>query len=45
MSPDHPLLRAILADPDDDTRRLAAADWLADHDQPEVSEPEFAISA
>jgi uncharacterized protein (TIGR02996 family) len=38
MTPDHPLLRAILADPDDDTRRLVAADWFADHDQHDRAE-------
>src|SRR2546428_401449 len=38
MPPDHPLLRAILADPDDDTRRLVAAAWFADPDQPDRAE-------
>ncbi|MBA4065337.1 MAG: hypothetical protein C0501_16825 [Isosphaera sp.] len=32
MSPDDPFLRALLADPDDDTLRLALADWLDEHD-------------
>jgi uncharacterized protein (TIGR02996 family) len=34
MSPDNPLLKALLAQPDDDTLRLAVADWLEEHDQP-----------
>jgi uncharacterized protein (TIGR02996 family) len=38
MPTDHPeyvaLLRAIVADPWDDTPRLVAADWLDEHDQP-----------
>src|SRR4051812_29872585 len=33
MSPDNPFLRALLADPDDDTLRLAMADWLDENDQ------------
>ena len=33
MSPDHPLLRAVIAQPDDDTLRLAVADWLEENDQ------------
>lgn len=32
MSPDNPFLRALLADPDDDTLRLAMADYLDEHD-------------
>jgi uncharacterized protein (TIGR02996 family) len=32
------LLRAISAEPDDDTVRLVYADWLADHGQPERGE-------
>jgi uncharacterized protein (TIGR02996 family) len=38
MSPDNPLLRALLAQPDDDTLRLAMADWLDEHDQPARAE-------
>jgi uncharacterized protein (TIGR02996 family) len=38
MSPDNPLLRALLAQPDDDTLRLAMADWLDENDQPERAE-------
>lgn len=34
MSPDHPLLRAVIEQPDDDTLRLALADWLEENDQP-----------
>jgi uncharacterized protein (TIGR02996 family) len=34
MSPDNPFLRALLAQPDDDTLRLAMADWLDENDQP-----------
>jgi uncharacterized protein (TIGR02996 family) len=33
-----PLLRAICDDPDDTTLRLAYADWLEEHDQPERAE-------
>jgi len=33
MSPDNPFLRALLAQPDDDTLRLAMADWLDENDQ------------
>ena len=33
MSPDHPLLRAVIAEPDDDTLRLALADWFDENDQ------------
>lgn len=32
------LLAAVLADPDDDLPRLAYADWLEEHDQPERAE-------
>lgn len=32
MTPDNPFLPALLADPDDDTLRLALADWLDEHD-------------
>jgi uncharacterized protein (TIGR02996 family) len=32
------LLRAVAAEPDDDTVRLVYADWLADHGQPERGE-------
>src|SRR5690349_20661730 len=38
MSPDNPLLRALLAQPDDDTLRLAMADWLDENDQPARAE-------
>jgi uncharacterized protein (TIGR02996 family) len=31
-------LASIVAEPDDDTRRLAYADWLEEHDQPERAE-------
>jgi uncharacterized protein (TIGR02996 family) len=34
MSPDNPFLRALLAQPDDDTLRLAVADWLDENDDP-----------
>ncbi|QJW99598.1 TIGR02996 domain-containing protein [Frigoriglobus tundricola] len=33
MTPDNPFLHALLADPDDDTLRLALADWLNENDQ------------
>src|SRR5262249_22464510 len=32
------LLRAIIANPDDDTPRLVYADWLQEHDDPERAE-------
>lgn len=32
MTPDNPFLRALLAEPDSDTLRLALADWLDEHD-------------
>jgi uncharacterized protein (TIGR02996 family) len=32
MTPDNPLLNAVLAQPDDDTLRLAVADWFAEND-------------
>jgi uncharacterized protein (TIGR02996 family) len=32
------LLRSIIEVPEDDTRRLAAADWLREHDQPDHGE-------
>lgn len=38
MSPDNPFLRALLAQPDDDTLRLALADWLDENDQPQRAE-------
>ena len=38
MTPDNPFLPALLADPDDDTLRLAMADWLDEHDQPARAE-------
>jgi uncharacterized protein (TIGR02996 family) len=38
MSPDNPFLKALLADPDDDTLRLAMADWLDENDQPARAE-------
>ena len=38
MSPDNPFLRALLAQPDDDTLRLAMADWLDENDQPARAE-------
>jgi uncharacterized protein (TIGR02996 family) len=38
MSDQEGLLRAILEDPEDDTVRLAYADWLDEHDQPERAE-------
>jgi uncharacterized protein (TIGR02996 family) len=33
MSPDNPFLKALIAQPDDDTLRLAMADWLDENDQ------------
>lgn len=38
MTPDNPFLQALLAEPDDDTLRLAMADWLDEHDRPERAE-------
>jgi uncharacterized protein (TIGR02996 family) len=38
MTPDNPFLQALLADPDDDTLRLALADWLDENDQPARAE-------
>ena len=38
MAPDNPFLNALLADPDDDTLRLAMADWLDENDQPARAE-------
>jgi uncharacterized protein (TIGR02996 family) len=38
MSPDNPFLQALLANPDDDTLRLALADWLDENDQPARAE-------
>ncbi|MBN9121099.1 MAG: TIGR02996 domain-containing protein [Planctomycetes bacterium] len=38
MTPDNPFLRALLAEPDDDTLRLAMADWLDENEQPERAE-------
>jgi uncharacterized protein (TIGR02996 family) len=38
MSPDNPFLRSLLAQPDDDTLRLAMADWLDENDQPARAE-------
>jgi uncharacterized protein (TIGR02996 family) len=34
MTPDNPFLQALLAEPDDDTLRLAMADWLDENGQP-----------
>ncbi len=34
MTPDNPFLQALLAEPDDDTLRLALADWLDENEQP-----------
>lgn len=34
MTPDNPFLQALLAEPDDDTLRLAMADWLDENEQP-----------
>jgi uncharacterized protein (TIGR02996 family) len=38
MSPENPFLRALLAQPDDDTLRLAMADWLDENDDPARAE-------
>jgi len=38
MSPDNPFLRALLAQPDDDTLRLAFADWLDENEDPARAE-------
>src|SRR5262249_54055324 len=38
MSEETALLKAIIADPDDDTSRLVYADWLDEHDQPNRAE-------
>ncbi|MCI0701460.1 MAG: TIGR02996 domain-containing protein [Planctomycetia bacterium] len=38
MSEEAALLRAIYANPDDDTARLVYADWLDEHDQPDRAE-------
>jgi uncharacterized protein (TIGR02996 family) len=38
MTPDNPFLQALLAEPDDDTLRLAVADWLDENDQPARAE-------
>ena len=38
MTPDNLFLQALLAEPDDDTLRLAMADWLDENDQPERAE-------
>ena len=38
MTPDNPFLQALLAEPDDDTLRLALADWLDENDQPARAE-------
>jgi uncharacterized protein (TIGR02996 family) len=38
MTPDNPFLQALLAQPDDDTLRLAMADWLDEQDQPARAE-------
>jgi uncharacterized protein (TIGR02996 family) len=38
MSDEAALLRAISADPDDDTARLVYADWLDENDQPDHAE-------
>jgi uncharacterized protein (TIGR02996 family) len=38
MTPDNPFLQALLAEPDDDTVRLAMADWLDENDQPARAE-------
>src|SRR5258708_5129295 len=38
MTPDNPFLQALLANPDDDTLRLALADWLDENVQPERAE-------
>lgn len=38
MTPDNPFLQALLADPEDDTLRLAMADWFDENDQPARAE-------
>lgn len=38
MTPDNTFLKALLADPEDDTLRLALADWLDENDQPARAE-------
>lgn len=38
MTPDNPFLPALLADPDDDTLRLALADWLDENGRPARAE-------
>lgn len=38
MTPDNPFLQALLAEPEDDTLRLAMADWLDENEQPERAE-------
>lgn len=38
MTPDNPFLNALLAEPEDDTLRLAAADWFDENDQPARAE-------
>jgi uncharacterized protein (TIGR02996 family) len=38
MRDEEPFLKAILAEPDDDTLRLVFADWLEEHGQPERAE-------
>ena len=38
MTPDNPFLPALLAEPDDDTLRLALADWLDENGQPARAE-------
>ncbi|HEY1191818.1 MAG TPA: TIGR02996 domain-containing protein [Gemmata sp.] len=38
MTPDNPFLQALLADPGDDTLRLAMADWFDENDQPARAE-------
>ncbi len=38
MTLDNPFLKALLAEPDDDTLRLAIADWLDENDQPARAE-------
>jgi len=38
MTPENPFLQALLAEPEDDTLRLAMADWLDENDQPARAE-------
>ncbi|MBP3960998.1 TIGR02996 domain-containing protein [Gemmata sp. G18] len=38
MTPDNPFLTALLAEPGDDTLRLAMADWLDENDRPSRAE-------